>query len=304
MNSNELIVITGPTAVGKTRLAALLASRIDAEIISVDSRQVYRRMDIGTGKDLADYSVEGKPVPYHLIDIREPGYHYNIKEFYEDFVAAYKSIRAKGRRVIACGGSGLYLETALAGNPYALIPEDHDLRDKLFALTEDELAARAGEVDKELLEFVDFSTRKRTIRAIEMDEYLKEHELPTREVIHFDPKIFVLEMGREKIKARIKDRLYNRVDEGMINEVKSLMEEGLTPEDLKYYGLEYKWVTEYLEGQVDKSQMLEKLNISIRQFAKRQMTWFRRMEKQGYPLNWIRADQPIERQLELILGKL
>ena len=300
MKANELIVIAGPTAIGKTRLAVQLAKDIHGEIISADSRQVYRGMDIGTGKDLAEYKIDEEVIPYHLIDIHEAGYKYNIREFYDDFVVAYHEIREHRKRAILCGGSGLYIETALQENPYALIPENDILRQQLTKFDDHALALRLSEIQEEINSFADFSTRQKQIRAIEMDEFLKNYPLPVRETVKVEPIIFVLEMGREKLRANISIRLEKRLKSGLIEEVESLLSSGIRINDLAYYGLEYKWVTEYLEHKMSYDELVEGLNIAIRQFAKRQMTWFRRMEKQGYQINWIRADQPLERQLFLV----
>ena len=300
MNTGRLIIIGGPTAIGKTRLAVALAASIHGEIISADSRQIYRGMDIGTGKDIADYSVAGQKIPYHLIDIKDAGYKYNIKEYYADFVKTYKQITERGRQAILCGGSGLYIETALRGNAYAAIPENPKLRSQVDQLNSEELEQRLSEIDDKIGDFADFSTRKKQIRAIEMDEFLKSHPLPKRESLDLEPIIFILEMGREKVKKNIRTRLESRLESGMVEEVQSLIDSGVSVEDLKYYGLEYKWITDYLEHTITYDEMVEGLNIAIRQFAKRQMTWFRRMEKQGYTLHWIRADQSLDRQLHQV----
>lgn len=300
MKANELIIIAGPTAIGKTRLAVQLAKDIHGEVISADSRQVYRGMDIGTGKDLAEYKIDEEVIPHHLIDIHEAGYKYNIREFYDDFVLAYCQIREHRKRALLCGGSGLYIETALQENPYALIPENDILRQQLTKLDDQSLSLRLSEIHEEISSFADFSTRQKQIRAIEMDEFLKTQPMPVRETIKVEPIIFVLEMGREKLRANISIRLDQRLKSGLIEEVESLLSSGIRIEDLAYYGLEYKWVTEYLAHKMSYDELVEGLNIAIRQFAKRQMTWFRRMEKQGYQINWIRADQPLERQLFLV----
>ena len=304
MTNDQLIIITGPTAVGKTKLAVQLADRLGGEIISADSRQVYRKMDIGTGKDLEEYTVAGKTIPYHLIDIRDPGYRYSIKEFYPDFLTAYKSVISKNRVPILCGGSGLYLETALRGNPYAMVPENQALREVLMLESDQSLYQRLEMTGPDIRAFADFSARKKIIRALEIAEFLKTTTLPERETITLKPIIFVLEMDRELVKTRIKERLMARLEGGLIEEVQNLISSGVDLKALADYGLEYKWVTEFILGNMSYSEMVDRLNISIRQFAKRQMTWFRRMEKQGYELNWINAEQNIEAQLKQVLVKI
>lgn len=289
--SDSLVVITGPTAVGKTKLAALFASRNNGEIISADSRQVYRGMDIGTGKDLEDYVVEGKQVPYHLIDILEAGDKYFINQYYKDYVSALEGIRSRGKLPVLCGGSGLYIETALSGNPWSAIPVNETLREELEQLSERDLLRRVEQIPQNLLKQIDISTTKRMKRGIEIAEYLKTNLEPQRELPKLSATIFALHLDRELVKKRIYERLIVRLEEGMIEEVERLMQKGISTEDLKWYGLEYRWITTYLLGEVNKEEMIDRLNIGIRQFAKRQMTWFRRMEKQGYVLNWLDASK-------------
>ena len=289
--SDSLVVITGPTAVGKTKLAALFASRNNGEIISADSRQVYRGMDIGTGKDLEDYVVEGKQVPYHLIDILEAGEKYFINQYYKDYVSALEGIRGRGKLPVLCGGSGLYIETALSGNPWSAIPVNETLREELEQLSERDLLRRVEQIPQNLLKQIDISTTKRMKRGIEIAEYLKTNPEPQRELPKVSATIFALHLDRELVKKRIYERLIVRLEEGMIEEVERLMQKGISTEDLKWYGLEYRWITSYLLGEVNKEEMIDRLNIGIRQFAKRQMTWFRRMEKQGYVLNWLEASK-------------
>ena len=289
--SDSLVVITGPTAVGKTKLAALFASRNNGEIISADSRQVYKDMDIGTGKDLEDYVVEGKQVPYHLIDILEAGDKYFINQYYKDYVSALEDIRSRGKLPVLCGGSGLYIETALSGNPWSAIPVNETLREELEQLSERDLLRRVEQIPQNLLKQIDISTTKRMKRGIEIAEYLKTNPEPQRELPKVSATIFALHLDRELVKKRIYERLIVRLEEGMIEEVERLMQKGISTEDLKWYGLEYRWITSYLLGEVNKEEMIDRLNIGIRQFAKRQMTWFRRMEKQGYRLNWLDASK-------------
>ncbi|MCB0496006.1 MAG: tRNA (adenosine(37)-N6)-dimethylallyltransferase MiaA [Cyclobacteriaceae bacterium] len=291
---DPLVVITGPTAVGKTRLAALFASRNNGEIISADSRQVYKGMDIGTGKDLGDYIVDGKQVPYHLIDILEAGDKYFINQYYKDYAAALEDIRSRGKLSVLCGGSGLYIETALSGNAWSAIPINATLREELEKLSERELLKRVEQIPQKLLKQIDISTTKRMKRGIEIAEYLKTNPEPQRELPNIEATIFALQLDRELVKKRIYERLIIRLEEGMIEEVEGLMQQGISSDDLKWYGLEYRWITSYLLGEVNKEEMIDRLNIGIRQFAKRQMTWFRRMEKQGYVLHWLNAARSTE----------
>ena len=302
---NKLIVITGPTAVGKTKLAALFASRNAGEIISADSRQVYKSMDIGTGKDIEDYVVDGVQIPYHLIDILEAGDKYFINQYYKDYVSVLKNIQERNKLPILCGGSGLYIETALEGNPWSAIPINEHLRFDLEQLSDVELLKRVEAIPQNILKNIDISTTKRMKRGVEIAEYLKFNSLPSRELPEVVVSIFALELDRELIKQRIYDRLIARLQQGMIEEVEELMKRGVSAADLKYYGLEYRWITSYLLGEVTRAEMIEGLNIGIRQFAKRQMTWFRRMEKKGYCINWLDASKPtieLVEEIENIMG--
>lgn len=291
---NRLMIITGPTAVGKTKLAALVAHRNNAEILSADSRQVYRGMDIGTGKDLDDYVVNGVPVPYHLIDIQEAGDKYFINQYFKDYVTALEAVQAQNKLPILCGGSGLYIETALEGNPWAAIPINEKLRNELEELNERELLQRVEKIDPAVLTQINIGTTKKIKRGIEIATFLLNNPAPVLELPEIEPIIFALELDRDLVKKRIYDRLIYRLENGMIEEVELLLKSGIAADDLKYYGLEYRWLTSYLLGEVDKAQMIDRLNIGIRQFAKRQMTWFRRMEKKGYKLNWLDASKTTE----------
>lgn len=294
----RLIVITGPTAVGKTKLAALFAHRNNGEILSADSRQVYKGMDIGTGKDLADFVIEGEQIPYHLIDIQEAGDKYFINQYFKDYVAALDDIKKRIMLPILCGGSGLYIETALEGNHWSAIPVNKDLREQLEELSDRDLLRRVELIPQEVLTQIDIGTTKKIKRGIEIAEYLKSNPEPVRELPDVNPIIFALQLDRTLVKKRIYDRLIYRLENGMIEEVETLLKSGIAADDLKYYGLEYRWITSYLLGEVDKTEMTERLNIGIRQFAKRQMTWFRRMEKKGYILNWLDASKPTEALVE------
>lgn len=302
MAKNPLIVITGPTAVGKTRLAVQVAAELNGELINADSRQVYRRMDIGTGKDLEDYSINGKVIPHHLINICEPGYQYNIKEYQQDFNETFNELQRSETPAVLCGGSGLYIESALKGNPYAFIPVNQSLRDEVADDSKSVLMSKIDNATIETLNITSLTTTKRLIRAVEISEYLQNN---TAEVLHkpIDAAIYVLTLPREVVLQRIKKRLIDRLENGMIDEVDSLLKEGLLPEQLIYYGLEYRWITLYLLKELTYDEMVDRLNISIRQFAKRQMTWFRRMEKKGYELNWLDGTEDLNTLAKIITSK-
>ena len=301
--TNTLIVITGPTAVGKTRLAVAVAHALDGEIINADSRQVYRQMDIGTGKDLQDYHIAGRQIPYHLIDIKEPGEQYNIKEYQRDFERVYKQIVAAGKQPVLCGGSGLYIESVLEGNPYAFVPVNEPLRQQLADESKTRLMNMINPGLAAQLNINSRTTTKRLIRAVEISQYLQTHNLPAKKSEPLPADIFVVTLPRQQVMARIRQRLEVRLQNGLIEEVENLLASGLQPEQLLYYGLEYRWVTLYVIGEIDYDYMLERLNIAIRQFAKRQMTWFRRMEKKGYHLHWLDATIGREAMLQEVLQK-
>ena len=305
----RMITILGPTASGKTPLAAALAAEIGGEIISADSRQVYRRMDIGTGKDLADYQLSTLnsqlSIPYHLIDIREPGTKYNLFEYQQDFFDVYEDIRSRGAVPILCGGTGLYIEAVLKGYHLSPVPQNQELRDSLEGkslaeLTQmlTELKARTG---SNMHNTTDVDSCQRAIRAIEIETYNLEHPTPRRELPPVDSLIIGVNIDRELRREKITRRLKARLEEGMIDEVKALLDEGIPADDLIYYGLEYKFVTEYLIGQTTYDEMFSRLEIAIHQFAKRQMTWFRGMERRGFKINWIDATLPMEQKIAKIL---
>lgn len=300
-----MITILGPTASGKTSIAAALASRIGGEIISADSRQVYRRMDIGTGKDLADYEVGGKHIPYHLIDIADPGYKYNLFEYQRDFHTAYDDITSRGRTPVLCGGTGLYIEAVLNGYALSPVPQNQELRDSLSAKSLDELTAMLKALKEQtgsnMHNRSDVDTVQRAIRAIEIETYNLQHLTPEREMPGISSLVIGVDVDRETRRRRISDRLEARLHEGMIDEVKGLLAEGVSAESLMYYGLEYKFVTEYVTGKTTYSDMLSRLEIAIHQFAKRQMTWFRGMERRGIHINWIDASLPMDDKVELIM---
>lgn len=305
MEHNRMITILGPTASGKTSIAAALAGRIGGEIISADSRQVYRRMDIGTGKDLADYEVGGKHIPYHLIDIAEPGYKYNLFEYQRDFHTAYDDITSRGRTPVLCGGTGLYIEAVLNGYALSPVPQNQKLRDSLSAKSLDELTAMLKALKEQtgsnMHNRSDVDTVQRAIRAIEIETYNLQHPTPEREMPGISSLVIGVDVDRETRRRRISDRLEARLHEGMIDEVKGLLAEGVSAESLMYYGLEYKFVTEYVTGKTTYNDMLSRLEIAIHQFAKRQMTWFRGMERRGIHINWIDASLPMDDKVELIM---
>ena len=300
-----MITILGPTASGKTSIAAALAGRIGGEIISADSRQVYRRMDIGTGKDLADYEVGGKHIPYHLIDIAEPGYKYNLFEYQRDFHTAYDDITSRGRTPVLCGGTGLYIEAVLNGYALSPVPQNQELRDSLSAKSLDELTAMLKALKEQtgsnMHNRSDVDTVQRAIRAIEIETYNLQHPTPEREMPGISSLVIGVDVDRETRRRRISDRLEARLHEGMIDEVKGLLAEGVSAESLMYYGLEYKFVTDYVTGKTTYNDMLSRLEIAIHQFAKRQMTWFRGMERRGIHINWIDASLPMDDKVELIM---
>lgn len=297
----DLIAIIGPTASGKTQLAAHLAQRLDAEIISADSRQVYRRMDLGTGKDLCDYCVNGENIPYHLIDIEEPGEKYDLFRFQEDFLKAYTDIKQRGKKIILCGGSGLYVESVLRAYNLSPVPQNPELRQSLEGKSLSELAEILKSYPVRLHNTTEFDTAARTIRAIEIADYEQRNPAPCRHFPTINSLTFGIDISRELRRARISSRLAQRLSDGMLNEVKGLMNEGLTPEQLIYYGLEYKFVTQHLIGELTFEEMKQKLEIAIHQFAKRQMTWFRGMEKRGVNITWINGEQPLNDKVSEML---
>lgn len=303
MADYDLITILGPTASGKTPLAAVLASHLDTEIISADSRQVYRGMDLGTGKDLADYTVEGKTIPYHLIDIVDPGYKYNVFEYQRDFLQAYQSVRERGKLPILCGGTGLYLEAVLKGYRLIPVPENPELRNRLSDKSLDELT-RILSSYKKLHNSTDVDTVKRAIRAIEIEEYYLTQDVEERSFPTINSLIIGVDIDRELRREKITRRLKQRLDEGMVDEVRRLIAGGVSPDDLIYYGLEYKYLTLYVIGELTFEEMFHQLEIAIHQFAKRQMTWFRGMERRGFTIHWVDASLPMEQKVDSILNLL
>lgn len=298
----QMITILGPTASGKTPLAAALAQRVDGEIISADSRQVYRRMDIGTGKDLGDY----QGVPYHLIDIVEPGTKYNLFQYQQDFMDAYNDIVGRGKQPILCGGTGLYIEAVLKGYHLSPVPQNEELRKQLEGKPLNELTKILLELksknESNMHNTTDVDSAQRAIRAIEIETYNLEHPTPRRELPPVDSCIVGVNIDRELRREKITRRLKARLEEGMVDEVRGLLDEGIPADDLIYYGLEYKFVTEYVTGKTTYDEMFARLEIAIHQFAKRQMTWFRGMERRGFVIHWIDATLPMEEKVKLIMN--
>jgi len=315
----KMITILGPTASGKTPVAAHLAAKIGGEIISADSRQVYRRMDIGTGKDLADYTLnilgrakrqsranhETLNIPYHLIDICEPGTKYNLFQYQQDFFDAYQDIESRGAVPILCGGTGLYIEAVLKGYKLSPVPQNQELRDSLEGKSLAELTTMLAELKQRtglnMHNTTDVDSCQRAIRAIEIETYNLENPVPRRELPPVDSLIIGIDIDRDLRREKITRRLKARLDEGMVDEVRKLLDEGIAPEDLIYYGLEYKFLTEYITGQLTFDEMFKRLEIAIHQFAKRQMTWFRGMERRGFTIHWIDATLPMDEKVDKII---
>ena len=303
--STQMITILGPTASGKTTLAAHLAEHLgNAEIISADSRQVYRGMDIGTGKDLCDYTVNGVHIPYHLIDIADAGSKYNLFQYQHDFVKAYDDIMARGATPILCGGTGLYLESVIKGYHLSAVPENKELRDRLSDKTLEELTVILTELKKRngsnMHNTTDVDTAKRAIRAIEIETFNGEHPMASAVVPNIDTLVIGVDIDREERRNKISKRLRDRLDNGMVDEIRGLLDGGIPADDLIYYGLEYKYVTEYAIGRLTYEEMFEKLEIAIHQFAKRQMTWFRGMERRGTTIHWVDASLSMEEKIQYI----
>ena len=300
-----MITILGPTASGKTPVAARLAAEIGGEIISADSRQVYRRMDIGTGKDLADYTVDGHQIPYHLIDICEPGTKYNLFEYQQDFFDVYETIQSRGVVPILCGGTGLYIEAVLKGYKLSPVPQNQELRDSLDGKSLDELTQMLTELKAKngsnMHNTTDVDSCQRAIRAIEIETYNMQHPMPKRELPPVDSLIIGIDIDRELRREKITRRLKTRLEQGMVEEVKALLDEGIPADDLIYYGLEYKFLTEYIVGKLSYDEMFSRLEIAIHQFAKRQMTWFRGMERRGFTIHWIDATLPMDEKVQKII---
>lgn len=301
----KMITILGPTASGKTSLAAALAARIDAEIISADSRQVYRGMTIGTGKDLDDYRQGDRLIPYHLIDICEPGTKYNLFQYQQDFHLIYNNIVARGVRPILCGGTGLYIESVLKGYALSPVPQNQALRDELADKSLAELTEMLEDLKRRnhsvMHNRTDVDTAQRAIRAIEIETYNLEHPTDNRTLPPIDSVIIGVDINREERRRKITQRLKQRLEEGMVDEIRQLLDRGIAPENLIYYGLEYKFVTEYVIGKTSCEEMFRQLEIAIHQFAKRQMTWFRGMERRGFTIHWIDALDPMDSKVAQIM---
>lgn len=300
-----MITILGPTASGKTALAAALAYKIGAEIISADSRQVYSGMTVGTGKDLDDYVVNGRQIKYHLIDIARPGDKYNIYEYQRDFHKVYAELAQRGVMPVLCGGSGLYIETVLKGYSLSTVPQNPELRQRLSGKTLEELTEILVDLKARnnscMHNRSDVDTAQRAVRAIEIEEYNLHHPSSNTEFPPVESVIIGVDIDRESRRARITERLRQRLEHGLVEEVEGLLESGVSAEDLIYYGLEYKYVTEYVTGRTTRDEMFKGLEIAIHQFAKRQMTWFRGMERRGFTINWVDWHMSMDEKLEYIM---
>ncbi|MFP4060333.1 MAG: tRNA (adenosine(37)-N6)-dimethylallyltransferase MiaA [Bacteroidales bacterium] len=296
----DLLVILGPTASGKTKLATLIAQRLDGEIISADSRQVYREMDVGTGKDYSDYQVDGTKIPFHLIDIAQPGDKYNVYEYQKDFINVYQKLIERNKLPVLCGGSGMYLDAILNGYRLINVPLNEELRKDLESRPMNELSTMLSSMTN-LHNTTDTSSRKRLIRAIEIAVYYQKH--PSENGIF--PKIHSFVAGvkyeRDKRRSMITARLKRRLHDGMIDEAEQLLAKGLSPKDMEWYGLEYKFLSWYLTGKISYEEMFTRLNTAIHQFAKRQMTWFRKMEREGISIHWIDGEIPLEEKASKII---
>ena len=299
MEQYNLVTVLGPTACGKTTLAVALAHRLHTGVISADSRQVYRSMVLGTGKDLDEYAYQGCQVPYHLIDIVDAGYKYNVFEYQRDFLKVYEALRADSQLPVLCGGTGMYLESVLRGYRLVEVPENKELRESLAAKSLDELTEMLKSY-KQLHNTTDVDTCKRAIRAIEIEEYYRTNDANVREFPEIRSLTIGLDISRELRRERISRRLHERLEQGMVDEVRGILATGVAPEDLIYYGLEYKYLTLYIIGELSYEEMVTQLEIAIHQFAKRQMTYFRGMERRGVPIRWIDATLPTEEKVDLI----
>lgn len=304
MATNPLVIILGATASGKTKLAVEVANELNTEIISADSRQVFKHMDIGTGKDLADYNINGKVISHHLINILESGEKYNVDGFKNDFYNAFQSITNKGKLPILCGGTGMYVHSLLQNQTYTAVPVNSDLRLMLDIFTKEDLIIRLKKYPEERSKHVDFSSKKRLIRAIEIAEYLSNNELIKVERPEINPIIFGLKNEVEQTRFNVLKRLEFRLQNGMIEEVMDLLKMGVSKETLIFYGLEYKFIVSYLSNELSYSELKLKLGIAICQYAKRQNTFFRKMEKDGVLINWLDASKPINILKQQVLEKV
>jgi len=300
---HDIIVITGPTATGKTRLAALVADRLGGEVISADSRQVYRGMDIGTGKDLSEYVVDGRRVPLHMVDIVDAGYRYNVCEYQRDFLKVFEEMTARGAFPVVCGGSGMYVDSIVSGYRLVQVPVNQPLRAMLAGRSLEELTEILSQY-KNLHNKTDVDTVKRAVRAIEIADWYVHHPVDETPFPVKNPLVTAVFVDRETRRQRISARLRSRLNNGMIEEVQRLLAEGIHPDDLIYYGLEYKYITLYLMNRLSYDEMVQKLEVEIHRFAKRQMTWFRGMERRGIAINWIDGSMSDEEKVKGILYKL
>jgi tRNA dimethylallyltransferase len=295
----DLITILGATAGGKTSFATQLAYHTDRDVIGADSRQVYRRMNIGTGKDLDDYIVNNKKIRLHLVDIVEPGYKYNVFEYQQDFIKVYKQLKNEGKKAILCGGSGMYIESIINAYKLLKVPENKELRKQLGKKSLDELAKiliAYGNLHNK----TDIADKERALRAIEIAEYYKQNPDRRTGLENISKLVLGIKFDRDSRRRRITERLKYRLDNGMIDEVKNLLNEGVSAETLIYYGLEYKFITLYLLNEISYNEMFSKLETAIRQFSKRQMTWFRRMERQGTKIYWLDGYMSMDEKLERV----
>lgn len=299
-----MITILGPTASGKTSLAVALAADVGGEIISADSRQVYMGMTIGTGKDLSDYYINGKHIPYHLIDICKPGTKYNLFCYQQDFINAYNDIRRRNVVPILCGGTGLYIEAVIKGYNLSPVPQNTELRNRLANHSLCELTQLLKSLKEKngsnMHNKTDVDTPQRAIRAIEIEEFNYNHPTENRSFNPVDSLVIGVKISREERRKKISERLKQRLNDGMVDEIKHLLASGLTAEDLIYYGLEYKYITEYVIGKLSYQEMYNQLEIAIHQFSKRQMTWFRGMERRGTTIHWVDASLPMNEKLKEI----
>ncbi|NMC37683.1 MAG: tRNA (adenosine(37)-N6)-dimethylallyltransferase MiaA [Bacteroidales bacterium] len=299
----DLLAVAGPTASGKTSLAVALASKLNGEVISADSRQVYRGMDLGSGKDYSDYYVDGKKIPCHLIDVADPGDKYNVFEYQRDFLNVFKDLKMREKFPVVCGGSGMYLDSIISGYNLVEVPPDPGLRSSLEKKGMDELKVILSSY-KRLHNVTDLDTRKRVIRAIEIEHYTSIRKENEKVFPKFKPLVTGILHTRERRRSLITERLRHRLEQGMVEEVKGLISNGLSPESLIYYGLEYKYITLYITGHITYDEMFRELETAIHQYAKRQMTWFRGMERRGIKIHWIDGELPIEKKVDEVMGML
>jgi tRNA dimethylallyltransferase len=298
----NLVAIIGPTASGKTLLAATLADILQSDVISADSRQVYRGMNLGTGKDYHDYVIDGRPVKYHLVDIADPGYKYSLFEFQRDFYRVFAEITSQGKLPVLCGGSGLYIESALKGYFLPEVPINEELRSSLAGKDLDGLSEMLSSM-KKLHNKTDIDTRERALRAIEIEVFMRDKP-PAGPLPVIKPLVIAVCYERETERKRITERLQARLEAGMMDEVKQLMESGVSQEALEYYGLEYRFISRYLAGMIRKDEMIRLLNTAIHQFAKRQRTFLRKMEKDGLRIHWMQGELPTSEKVKEILSLL